>query len=660
MAPSNDDRREEEDHLRPKAEYEADARKEDDSDKEDGGRSLHSLLRPSTGLSDPVVIDWDAVLNRIATHPHEASHCETYGWQGSRRRNPLQLVLTSSVDWRGGASSGGGGASSSGEEGTVPGEVVRELIRAYPDAAFITDEMGYSPLYLACIHSAGVEAVRELLHAPVTVSRRRSSCSSISSRRRSSCSSFASSSASSATPSIEQDDDDDDADSNDSKEEEPLMDDSAFRRMWSRSQASAAERYYRKVPLHVSSNAEVTKLLLDAYPRGAFRESLLGQIPLHRAVNNSMADEEVVRALVRGGRAAAASSADADCQVNDNEQGQACVSPGDIREGAVLDECRRWNGGVLEGDSHGKTPFEYVCEKLVRHLPPEDASEHSGSGDGNDNGNGNGNTEQPQASLSEEAQLLWSKMTVMAEEISQSQIPATGEPMLLHSLLRLGAPAPIVRRALSHRRAEAEATGKDPLTEMDQNGMTPLSVACSNPRTLPDLFAILLHPVKGCPSAAATKDARGMFPLHHLARCGRGWAGYKSSADYPTNGKGEKTEDGDDWMANGVTGALLRAYPEALAEPDGGGMLPFMLAAMSRRSATAPAAAAPAASGEGTASDDGCDGIEESDSGDGVGLAVSARIERDDDREEDEQRKKKKIGAAFALLREDPSVILQL
>mmetsp|Transcript_7819 Transcript_7819/g.23032 ORF Transcript_7819/g.23032 Transcript_7819/m.23032 type:complete len:433 (-) Transcript_7819:128-1426(-) len=40
-------------------------------------------------------IDWDAVLSRLRSHPEEARRTSRYGWQGSRRRNPLQLAVTS-------------------------------------------------------------------------------------------------------------------------------------------------------------------------------------------------------------------------------------------------------------------------------------------------------------------------------------------------------------------------------------------------------------------------------------------------------------------------------------------------------------------------------------------------------------------------------------
>eukprot|EP00566_Odontella_aurita_P026005 CAMPEP_0113535676 /NCGR_PEP_ID=MMETSP0015_2-20120614/5846_1 /TAXON_ID=2838 /ORGANISM="Odontella" /LENGTH=114 /DNA_ID=CAMNT_0000434973 /DNA_START=292 /DNA_END=632 /DNA_ORIENTATION=- /assembly_acc=CAM_ASM_000160 len=70
--------------------------------------TLHSLLRPAAGgppASASAVavagagvvreIDWDAVLSRLRSHPEEARRTSRYGWQGSRRRNPLQLAVTS-------------------------------------------------------------------------------------------------------------------------------------------------------------------------------------------------------------------------------------------------------------------------------------------------------------------------------------------------------------------------------------------------------------------------------------------------------------------------------------------------------------------------------------------------------------------------------------
>jgi len=334
--------------------------------------------------------------------------------------------------------------------------------------------------------------------------------------------------------------------------------------------------------------------------------------------------------------------------------------------------CRRWHGGALEGDIHGRTPFDYACDKLMRCGLGVDLVSYSSSNDSDDDDDDQeGGSAAKAKGWSDEAELLWSKLQILAEEMGPSLCPATGETLLLHSLLYLGAPSPIVRHALSARQC---------LTRTDQRGRTPLSIACANPSTLPDVFAILLHPVTGCPAAAEIKDVDGRTPLHRLVSSEgrgwrRGWDGYRptddddddddggggSSGNAPRNqrpsderredakgdggggggGGGDGTED-DGWKAEGVVGTVLRAYPEALAERDGDGNFPFVLAAaaaaVAKTTTTSSSArnddAERAARGlKEDASDDGHEG------GDG-----------DDDDDDD-------VSLTYALLREDPSVL---
>eukprot|EP00567_Pseudictyota_dubia_P012357 CAMPEP_0197444046 /NCGR_PEP_ID=MMETSP1175-20131217/9628_1 /TAXON_ID=1003142 /ORGANISM="Triceratium dubium, Strain CCMP147" /LENGTH=406 /DNA_ID=CAMNT_0042974765 /DNA_START=70 /DNA_END=1290 /DNA_ORIENTATION=+ len=96
--------------------------------------NLHELLDEGEN------INWDAVADRLRTHPHEASE-----W-GRRFPSPLELAL---------------------RKDSPPPEptAIRALIEAHSDALQQVDEFGRSVLHVACVDGARPEIARVLLDA---------------------------------------------------------------------------------------------------------------------------------------------------------------------------------------------------------------------------------------------------------------------------------------------------------------------------------------------------------------------------------------------------------------------------------------------------------------------------------------------------------------
>ena len=388
---------------------------------------LHDLLRL------PGKLNWRHVLERTATHPHEAATKRGGSIRSGRPRYPLQLALSRFRDH------------------PAPPEVIRALIDAYPAAVGQRDEIGNTPLYYATIHSTK-DVVQMVLEA---------------------------------NPSA----------------------------------AGQAEHYYEKLPIHVAREEGTARVLLDAYPKGVATRCHLGQLPLHRACLNRDASPELCRLLVEEGL----------------KQGLGGGSG---------------NGGVHVRDHSGKTPLDYLCDKIVR---------------GSDWGccDENKNTTNMQKSTSGSRKSIshfWQKLTMLLGAV----LPPFNCRDTCHNLLTLHA---AIEGGCTFELIEKGMQAyPNQVLELDCLGRSCVAIAAANKSTSPAVIEMLLQASEMAKVAqtmasgytrgniSCVADREGKHVLHHAAESGRPY-------DHALH-------------------SIVVSNPSALHIRDGNGNYPVMSAAM--------------------------------------------------------------------------------
>jgi hypothetical protein len=352
---------------------------------------LHDLLRLPGQLS------WRHVLERTATHPHEAATKRGGSIRSGRPRYPLQLALSRFRDH------------------PAPPEVIRALIDAYPAAVAQRDEIGNTPLYYATTHSTK-DVVQMVLEA---------------------------------NPSA----------------------------------AGHAEHYYEKLPIHVARDEGTAQVLLDAYPKGVATRCHLGQLPLHRACLNRDASPELCRLLVEEGL----------------KQGLGGGSG---------------SGGVFVRDHSGKTPLDYLCEKIVR-----------GSDWGCDE---NKNTINAKSTgVRKSMSHFWQKLTMLLGTVLPPfNCRDTCHNLLtLHAAIQAGCSCELIEMGLQEY--------PNQVFEMDCLGRSCAAIAAGSKYTSPAVIEVLLQASEAAKVAPANTngycygsvncvvDRFGKHVLHHAAESGR-------------------------------------------------------------------------------------------------------------------------------------------
>jgi len=507
----------------------------------------------------------------------------------------MTAALATAVD---GGDSGGGVADAENPSAAAavgPADVVAALVRLRPSSVFEAAVMDHSPLYYACARGAPLGVVRALLEAPAAFLEGEEGGSASTS---------------------------DDGKNESGRGRDGALDEEtvprsihrdqlqlqlrARTREFARLQAMREERYYRKLPLHVSTDPSAIRSLIEAYPEGVRHRTILGHLPLHRATANRGAGPEAVRALMRAWRDA-------------GEVGRCCNRPsclgalvrdvhGKTPLGALWDDLSlrlRSSGGELRPDDDEGNAFwekiQIIAEEARPvYAPPPAAvdddkekpgrqTSSSGEGEGEEEEEGEqcceGNNRQGRRRRGEGRGA--ENAGRGAERPPDRPERNKGEVLVLHSLLALGGGCPV--GLLRY----ATARHPDQIHRLDERGRTALHVAAgassasssSSSLDAPslDAFRLLLGttpsrapqrgratcygsaaaqraaphaasasaPVGvatatgggGFPGAAATRDTDGMLPLHEAARAGRSMP---------------------------ILRELIAAYPDALNERCGG------------------------------------------------------------------------------------------
>jgi len=270
--------------------------------------------------------------------------------------------------------------------------------------------------------------------------------------------------------------------------------------------ASHPERYYGKIPLHVAKDVVVARLLLNVFPDGVGARDKQGQLPIHKVSRSEDYPPEIAIILLDGAKA--------------------------------LGKTVKIQCGAMALDNAGKTPLDFVCEKIAEHKQRWNLKGRIGPLDGR-------------------GKHFWKKLETLVKDAApdhfwqrRTQIGDCKENLpflIVHYLLDLNCLPQVVIRAI-HMYSEQ-------LRIQDGFGRTPLAVAVENKLVCSEVITLLLDAERGYPHAAKTVDCRGCLPLHHFASSGHNQIQSLSK--------------------------LIAANPEALQTYDGkNGLLPFMLAAV--------------------------------------------------------------------------------
>ena len=293
--------------------------------------------------------------------------------------------------------------------------------------------------------------------------------------------------------------------------------------------AGHAEHYYEKLPIHVARDEGTARVLLDAHPKGVATRCHLGQLPLHRACLNRDASPELCRLLVEEG----------------------------MKQGLGGEAGK---GGMLCLDHSGKTPLDYLCDKIVRGSDwgcdeNKNTSNMKSTNAGNRHGHGGS-----RKAMSH----LWQKLTVLLG----AALPPFNCHDNCHNLLTLHA---TVEAGCSFELVEkAMQAYPNQVFELDCLGRSCVAIAAGNKCTSPAVIEMLLQ-ASEAPEATQVEagachyggincvaDRDGKHVLHHAAESGRPY-------DHALN-------------------AIVESNPSALHIRDRNGNYPLMSAAMGKDS----------------------------------------------------------------------------